>query len=134
MWPRCDGLAAEHEDVGEEASPRPGCRSPIRAQVGSGRGRHERLDAAADRQHADQAERDGAGGPALAGEGLGPGEVAGLDPRPEQPQPDAAGDEDRGQLEQPVRAGSAPRTRRPWPCRVMIEPMIARFAMFWNSR
>ena len=32
----------------------------------------------------------------------------GLDPRPEQPQPDAAGDEDRGQLEQPVREDQPP--------------------------
>ena len=60
------------------------------------------------------------------------GQAPRLDPRPEQPQPDAAGDEDRGQLEQAVREDQPPEGRAR-PCRVMIEPMIARLATFWNS-
>ena len=81
---------------------------PTRAQVGSRGRRHERLDHAADEQHRDQAERDRARRTPLAGQGLGAGQRARLDPGPEQLEPDAGGHEHRGQLQQSVRQQQAP--------------------------
>ena len=71
--PRRDGAAAEHEDVGEERR----LGQDADADPGPGRQRRTGVTNASitplTSEHADQAERDRARGPPLAGDGLGPG-------------------------------------------------------------
>ena len=52
-----------------------------------------------------------------------------VDPRPEQPQADAGGDEDRRQLEQPVRQDQ-PEEQVAAVVRIMIAPISATLRMF----
>ena len=79
----------------------------MRAQVGSGDGVTNASMMPLTSSTGDQAERHGDRRAALAGQRRRATRSARLDPRPEQPQPDAAGDEDRGQLEQAVRQDQA---------------------------
>ena len=86
---------------------------PTRAQVGSPDGVTNASITPADHQHA----RPGPSAtvPAVRPSRamrLGAGQLAGLDPGPEQPQPDPAGDEDRGELEQAVREDQPPEVLR----------------------
>ena len=81
---------------------------PTRAQVGSRDGVTKASMTPLTKSTTTRPERDGAGGAALPGDRLGAGQVARLDPGPEEPQPDCRGDEDRGQLEQAVREDQPP--------------------------
>ena len=77
-----------------------------------GRRCHERLDHAAHQQHEDEPQRHRRGAPSLVRHRLQTGARAGVDPGPEQPEPDPRGDEDRRRLEEAVRQDQ-PEEQRP---------------------
>ena len=84
---------------------------PTRAQVGSGDGVTNASMMPLTSSTATRPSAIVPGRAALAGERLRAGQLARLHPRPEQPQPGAAGHEDRGELEQAVREDQAPEVR-----------------------